>query len=84
MTKIGKKFIHFHYKIFHEFPSGGQAGPNGLVHRKVEDLIYNKVNGHFCDFHFSWTNFMTRFWARGYMPRGCSAHQKKGLETLIC
>ena len=27
---------------------------------------------------------MTRFWARGCMPRGCSAHQKKGLETLIC
>ena len=27
------------------FSSGGQAGPNGLVHRKVEDLIYNKVNG---------------------------------------
>ena len=45
MTKIGKKLIYFHYKIIHEFPSGEEAGPNGLVHRKVEDLIYNKVNG---------------------------------------
>ena len=27
---------------------------------------------------------MTRLWAHGHVPRGCSAHQMKGLETLIC
>ena len=27
------------------FTSGDESGPNGLVHRKLEDLIYNKVNG---------------------------------------
>ena len=27
---------------------------------------------------------MTRFLARGHVQRGCSAHQMKGLETLMC
>ncbi len=26
----------------------------------------------FLDFHFSWTNFRTRFWTRGHVPRGWS------------
>ena len=36
------------------------------------------------DFWFSWTNFRTRFEARGHVPRGCSAHQMKGLGPLMC
>ena len=36
------------------------------------------------NFWFSWTNFRTRFEARGHVPRGCSAHQMKGLGPLIC
>ena len=31
--------------MIHNSFSGEESGPNGLVHRKLEDLIYNKVNG---------------------------------------
>ena len=36
------------------------------------------------DFWFSYTIFRTRFEARGHVPRGCSAHQMKGLGPLMC
>ena len=32
-------------KLILKFASGDESGPNGIVHRKLEDLIYNKVNG---------------------------------------
>ena len=38
----------------------------------------------FCVFCFSWTNFRTRFWPRGHVPRGYSVNEKEGLEKLIC